>query len=118
MARLQLGDVATGPQTVNLLLTVWLSSSKTSPQYEGEAHCVDGEPHCDDCRHGHPISAQTARMNTLNRKTAVIAIRIKPSLKAAAMLAAKAEGRSLSNWIERLMEKAVKAHPTTRKPRK
>jgi hypothetical protein len=45
-------------------------------------------------------------------------IRIRPSLKAAIDKAAKHDGRSISNWIERVVEEALKQHPTTREGRK
>jgi len=41
-------------------------------------------------------------------KTAILQIRIKPSVKAAAQKAADADGRTLSAWIERVIEAAAK----------
>jgi predicted HicB family RNase H-like nuclease len=41
------------------------------------------------------------------QKTATIMLRVRPSLKAKAEAAAEAEGRSLTNYIERLIETAA-----------
>ena len=42
-------------------------------------------------------------------KTATLQLRIKPSVKEAAQKAADADGRTLSAWIERVIEAAAKA---------
>ena len=41
-------------------------------------------------------------------KTASIGIRVDPAIKAAAEKAAAADGRTLANWIERLMARELK----------
>jgi hypothetical protein len=41
-----------------------------------------------------------------------IKIRIRPSLKAAVDRAADHDGRTVSAWIERLIEQALERHPT------
>jgi hypothetical protein len=51
-------------------------------------------------------------------RTAELKIRIRPSLKKAIERAASYDKRTLSAWVERLLEEAVKQHPTAtrRKP--
>jgi hypothetical protein len=50
-------------------------------------------------------------------RTTEVKIRIRPSLKAAIDKAAQHDGRSVSNWIERLVEEAIRRHPTTQRKR-
>jgi predicted HicB family RNase H-like nuclease len=49
---------------------------------------------------------------TEETKDATITIRIKPSIKAKAVKRAHQEGRSLANYLERLIEQDAKAKST------
>jgi predicted HicB family RNase H-like nuclease len=48
----------------------------------------------------------------IETRSADLKIRIRPSLKAAIERAADHDGRSISSWIERLIEQALERHPT------
>jgi hypothetical protein len=54
-------------------------------------------------------------MAAVETRSAELKIRIRPSLKAAIAKAADRNGRTVSAWVERLLEEAVKAQPTQRK---
>jgi predicted DNA-binding protein len=45
------------------------------------------------------------------QKTAMVAIRLKPSVKRTLEKLAAAEGRSVANYVERLIERAAEAEP-------
>ena len=51
-------------------------------------------------------------MAPLENRTVELKVRIRPSLKRAVDRAADHDGRSVSNWIERLLEEAVAKHPS------
>jgi hypothetical protein len=59
------------------------------------------------CTHNRVLS-----MSPVETRTVELKVRIRPSLKRAVDRAAGHDGRSLSNWIERLLEEAVAKHPS------
>jgi uncharacterized protein (DUF1778 family) len=52
------------------------------------------------------------------QKTAVLSVRIKPSVKAMVEKLAEADGRSLASFVERLIEAANAAGTEIKKPKK
>ena len=57
-------------------------------------------------------------MSPVETRTIELKVRIRPSLKAAVDRAADHDGRSVSNWIERLLEEAVAKHPSAERSRR
>jgi hypothetical protein len=49
----------------------------------------------------------------IETRSTEVKIRIRPSLKARIEVAADHDGRTISAWIERLIEQALERHPTT-----
>jgi uncharacterized protein (DUF1778 family) len=52
----------------------------------------------------------------LEQKTAVLSVRVKPSVKAMAEKLARADGRSLASFLERLIEAAHAAQKPSKRP--
>jgi hypothetical protein len=66
-------------------------------------------------RPGNNVALTGVQGNMDETRSTEVKIRMRPSLKAAIEKAAKHDGRSASNWIERVIEEAIRQHPSAQK---